>query len=67
MITIFVDTQKEEGIRMVVKIVFTVLFTVLFGALMILDFDWEDLDSWLRELAYIAYLVACLWLVWGIS
>lgn len=52
---------------MIIKIIFTVLFTLLFGTLMIIDFDCEDLDSWLSELAYIAYLVACLWLVWGIG
>lgn len=51
---------------MIIKIIFTVLFTLLFGALMIIDFDWEDLDSWLNMLSYIAYLAACLWLVWGI-
>lgn len=51
---------------MIIKIIFTVLFTLMFGALMIIDFDWEDLDSRLNMLAYIAYLTACLWLVWGI-
>lgn len=51
---------------MIIKIIFTVLFTLMFGTLMIIDFDWEDLDSWLSILAYIAYLAACLWLVWGI-
>lgn len=51
---------------MIIKIIFTVLFTLMFSALMIIDFDREDLDSWLNMLAYIAYLAACLWLVWGI-
>lgn len=51
---------------MIIKIIFTALFTLMFGSLMIIDFDCEDLDSWLNILAYIGCLVSCLWLVWGI-